>query len=91
MKCPNCGTPFQFFPGQTHCVQCGRTLAEISEPTLPTRETILADPSASFWLKGALRSSEQRDIVDSMGDADLLFEILKREADEVASQQRSKR
>ena len=38
--------------------------------------TILNDPSASYWLKNALRSATRRDIVDALNDAETLLAIL---------------
>ena len=37
---------------------------------------ILNDPSASYWLKDALRSALKRDIVDAANDAQVLAEVL---------------
>jgi len=39
-------------------------------------EEILEDPSASDWLKGALRSALERDPVDALNDALLLAATL---------------
>jgi hypothetical protein len=39
-------------------------------------EEILDDPSASDWLKGALRSAIERDPVDALNDALLLAATL---------------
>lgn len=41
------------------------------------------DPSVSFWLKKALRSSLERDPVDALNDAELLTQLLKRNLDEI--------
>lgn len=38
---------------------------------------IMKDPSASFWLKDALRSTMTRDSVDAFRDAQVLSNILK--------------
>lgn len=38
---------------------------------------ILEDPSTSYWLKDALTSALQRDIVDASQDAELLSQILR--------------
>ena len=40
-------------------------------------ETILADPTASFWLKAALRSATNRDCIDAYYDAKALADVLK--------------
>ncbi|MGH8159244.1 MAG: hypothetical protein ACREPQ_14080 [Rhodanobacter sp.] len=44
---------------------------------------ILADPSASFWLKAALTSALERDCVDAANDAELLAEVLAQRANEI--------
>lgn len=41
-----------------------------------TADTILADPSASFWIKSALRTALDRDPVDAANDADVLAAVL---------------
>jgi len=43
--------------------------------TLPTIPEVLADPSASYWLKDALRSATHRDIIDALNDAEALLAI----------------
>lgn len=43
---------------------------------------ILADPSASRWLKQALGVCLSRDAVDAANDAELLFGVLSQRADE---------
>jgi hypothetical protein len=48
------------------------------EHELPTIEEILRDPSASFWLKAALRSALARDPVDAANDAEILARLLDR-------------
>lgn len=47
----------------------------------PTVEAILAEPSASNWLKDALRSAQARDPVDAARDAELLAAVLAARAD----------
>jgi hypothetical protein len=42
----------------------------------PEGEGILDDPSASDWLKGALRSALERDPVDALNDALVLAATL---------------
>lgn len=42
----------------------------------PTLEAILAEPSASHWLKDALRSAQSGDPVDAARDAELLTLVL---------------
>ena len=41
-----------------------------------TIDKILADPTASFWLKASLRSALSRDPVDAANDADVLARLL---------------
>jgi hypothetical protein len=48
------------------------------EHELPTIEEVLRDPSASFWLKAALRSALGRDPVDAANDAEVLARLLDR-------------
>lgn len=51
---------------------------ERQEHQLPTIEEVLRDPSASFWLKAALRSALARDPVDAANDAEVLVRLLDR-------------
>lgn len=51
---------------------------ERQERELPTIEEVLRDPSASFWLKAALRSALARDPVDAANDAEVLALLLDR-------------
>lgn len=46
-------------------------------------QQILNDPSASDWLKTALRAQLERDPVDAANDADVLAEILRLKLAEV--------
>lgn len=48
---------------------------------LPNIETVLVDPSMSYWLKDALRASLSRDPVDAARDAELLSNLLISRAD----------
>lgn len=50
----------------------------VPDESLPTIEDILRDPSASAWLKNALRSSLLRDPVDAANDAEVLAQLLDR-------------
>lgn len=43
---------------------------------LPSSEDVLADETASFWLKEALQSALERDPVDALNDALVLAAIL---------------
>lgn len=53
---------------------------------LPTIAAVLRDPSASLWLKAALRSALARDPVDAANDSEILARLLdKRCHDIVAS------
>lgn len=52
-------------------------------PTWPDEvQRVLQDPAASFWLKGALTGSLQRDPVDAANDAETLCAILTLRAEE---------
>lgn len=42
----------------------------------PTISEVLADFSASHWLKEALRSALHRDPVDAANDAEILYSVL---------------
>jgi hypothetical protein len=50
---------------------------------LPTIEEILADPSASFWLRNALLAAVSRDPVDAANDADVLARLLDKRCREI--------
>ena len=43
---------------------------------LPEIEEVLADPTASYWLQGALRSALSRDPVDAANDSEVLARLL---------------
>ena len=43
---------------------------------LPTTEDVLADPTASFWLRNALLAALSRDPVDAANEADVLARLL---------------
>lgn len=53
---------------------------------LPTIPEVLADPSASDWLKSALRSAMRRDIVDALNDAGFLADLLTARLESVLNQ-----
>lgn len=40
------------------------------------RQTISADPAASYWLKQAITQLWERDVVDALNDLDVLRELL---------------
>lgn len=46
-------------------------------------QKVLASPSASNWIKGALRSALSRDCVDAARDAEFLATLLSARADEL--------
>ena len=46
------------------------------------RLQILKDPSASLWLKRALKEMESRDPVDYLNDVELLLELLQSHYDD---------
>lgn len=48
------------------------------ERELPTIEEVLRDPSASVWLRAAIRSALARDPVDAANDAEVLARLLDR-------------
>jgi len=50
---------------------------------------ILNDPSASYWLKDALRSALTRDIVDACNDAEVLAEVLSDRCEDLTGQMRT--
>ena len=50
---------------------------------------ILADDSASFWLKSGLEWALKRDPVDAANDADLLAKVLADRADEICKPQQT--
>jgi hypothetical protein len=55
----------------------------VGEPPLPSIEEILADPSASFWLRNALLAALSRDPVDAANDAEVLARLLDRRCREI--------
>jgi hypothetical protein len=52
---------------------------------LPEPEAVLADSSASDWLKNAIRTSITRDPVDAANDAEFLFRLLDRRVSQTLS------
>jgi len=50
---------------------------------LSTIEEVLADPSASFWLRNALLAALSRDPVDAANDADVLARLLNNRCREI--------
>lgn len=51
---------------------------------MPTIDEILNDPSASNWLREALRQALARDPVDAANDAEILSAVLAARADQKA-------
>ena len=51
------------------------------EPDMRTENEILNDPAMSYWLKDAIKKSEQRDIVDALNDAEFLVGYLRQKLD----------
>lgn len=56
------------------------------DPELPRIEEVFRDPSASFWLKDALRSALARDPVDSANDAEVLARLLDRRCRQILNE-----
>ena len=50
--------------------------AELVDPSAPTVADLLDDPTASKWLKAALREAVRRDPVDALNDALVLAAVL---------------
>jgi len=46
---------------------------------MPTEKIVhvLADPSTTYWLRDALKSSLRRDPVDALRDAEMLVDLLR--------------
>lgn len=40
-------------------------------------DDVLKDPSTSFWLKDAIKTLSNRDIVDAVNDAEILASLMK--------------
>jgi hypothetical protein len=55
--------------------------AVLQKPATSTQ--ILADPSASFWIKDALRAALPRDPVDAANDAQVLAQVLDARCEEM--------
>jgi predicted nucleic acid-binding protein len=58
--------------------------AHVPDHLLLTPERILADESASNWIKNALRVAVTRDPVDAANDAEILASVLRYRAEEGA-------
>lgn len=52
---------------------------------LERKAELLADPSVTYWLKGALRAQDERDPVDSLNDALHLSAMMKLKCDDTES------
>jgi hypothetical protein len=57
---------------------------------LPAIEEVLHDPTASFWLKHALRSALERDPVDAANEAEILAQLLVQRCLEITGRTNSK-
>ena|SRR5579871_1607774 len=58
-------------------------LAANGAADLPTIDEVLADPSASVWLRKALLAALSRDPVDAANDAEVLARLLDRRCREI--------
>jgi|GEM_PF-2001013 len=58
-------------------------LVAAEKSNLPTIEEILANPSASFWLRSALLAALSLDPVDAANDAELLARLLDRKCHQI--------
>jgi hypothetical protein len=85
LHCPVClrarGELICYASRQKHCVICQCEALEPLElagdaQALPEVEQVLGDPTASLWLKNALRSALSRDPVDAANDAEVLARLL---------------
>ena len=52
----------------------------------PSINDVLTDPSATFWLKDALRALEKRDPVDAFNDVALIMRIVSARLDALQDQ-----
>lgn len=87
LYCPNCleerKQRILYAVRQPVCVLCGtHNLVPENDSACQrdalTAELIMADPAASHWLTGALKSALLRDPVDAANDAEVLAYILDR-------------
>ena len=44
---------------------------------------LLADPATSDWLKNAITTARERDVVDALNDAEILVEVLTVDLDNI--------
>ena len=95
MHCPGClrerGQLIYYSQRQKHCAVCQSEKLEPlelrnDEPILPTIVQVLADPSASFWLKQTLTLALSRDPVDAANDAELAARLLDKRCREALSE-----
>lgn len=49
---------------------------EVLEKEQSLENKLLSDPSASFWLKEQIQTTDKRDIIDAMADAEALLMVL---------------
>ena len=50
---------------------------------MPDFLAVLADPSASYWLRDAIKSAMKRDPLDALRDAETLAEVLRENLAEI--------
>ena len=95
LLCPRCfserGEAIYYASCQNHCAVCKNPrLLPVSAigpaPEPPTVDCILADLSASGWLKSAILAALSRDPVDAANDADVLAAVLDGRARDVLAQ-----
>jgi hypothetical protein len=57
----------------------------------PTQEMqrVIADPCASYWLKGAIAALMNRDTIDATYDAELLAKLFRQRCDEITGRARN--
>jgi len=65
---------------QNSCAVCGSALVPVdfaeASREIPSINEVMEDPSASFWLRQALRGALARDPVDAANDAEMLTRLL---------------
>ena len=61
------------------------TTIDIDQDRLPTTESIMNNPTVSYFVKNALREAKHRDDLDALRDAELVAAILQRDYREAHS------
>lgn len=69
---------------QRHLLAVSGSLVSAPVPQLPTIAQVMSDPTASRWLRLALRDALDRDCVDAVNDAELLLALLKARNEQIA-------